>query len=145
MSRRRTGTAIEAAVDTPVAASSARAFGWLMASVAALVGLWALWKGKAWMPVPFAIALAFALATLLRLSVLEWLNRAWLALAVLLGRIVTPLVMGLIYFGLITPLGLLMRLTGKDPMQRRFDAAASTYWIEREPPGPDPATMERQF
>lgn len=145
MSQRRTGTAIEAAVDTPAAASSARAFGWLMAGVAALVGLWALWKGKAWMPWPFAIALAFVLATVLRLRVLDGLNRGWMALAVLLGRIVTPLVMGLIYFGLVTPLGLLMRLTGKDPMQRRFDPSASTYWVEREPKGPDPATMERQF
>ncbi len=145
MSQRRSGTAIEAAIDTPAAASSARAFGWLMAGVAALVGLWALWKGKAWMPWPFAIAFAFTLITLLELSVLHTLNRWWMALALLLGRIVTPLVMGLIYFGLVTPLGLLMRLSGKDPMLRRFDSAASTYWIEREPKGPDPATMERQF
>jgi hypothetical protein len=145
MSQRRAGTAIEAAVDTPVAASSARAFGWLMAGVAALVGLWALWKGKGWMPWPFAIAIAFALITLLELSVLHALNRWWMGLAAFLGRVVTPLVMGLIYFGLVTPLGLLMRLSGKDPMQRRFDPTASSYWIEREPKGPDPTTMERQF
>lgn len=145
MKARRIGTAIDVAIDEPAAAGSARAFGWLMTGVAALVGLWAWWKGKAWTLWPFAIALAFALATLLELRVLQRLHRWWMVLATLLGRIVTPLVMGLIYFGLVTPLGLLMRWSGKDPMRRRFDPGASTYWIEREPKGPDPRTMERQF
>jgi hypothetical protein len=53
--------------------------------------------------------------------------------------------MGLVFYTTVTPIGLARRLLGKDPLRRRFDRDAVTYWIERDPPGPAPDTMTRQF
>jgi predicted membrane metal-binding protein len=145
MSRLR-GTAIESAHQTDQdAVGSNRVFGWLMAVVAALVATWAWHHDHPTMPWAAGVALAFALlATLLPAWLLPF-NRAWMALGHLLGRIVSPIIMALIYFGVVTPIALIARARGVDPMRRRFDPAAKSYWIAREPPGPDPKTMERQF
>ena len=55
------------------------------------------------------------------------------------------LVMGLLFYATITPMALVMRLMGKDPLRRRFDPEAKSYWIERRPAGPEPQSMRRQF
>ena len=146
MTGRRLGTAIDPAhADDRLVVGSHRVFGWVMAAVAGLVALWAWRKGYGWLWWPAGIGLAFAVVASLAPSLLAPLNRAWMALGLLLGRIISPLIMGLIFFGVVTPIALLARLRGVDPMRRRFDPGAKTYWIERDPPGPDPATMERQF
>lgn len=143
MSRRR-GTAIEAAVEAELAPGSARSFGWLMTVILlVLTGMAYAHDNLLYAPLAGGAA-AFALLALLAPRVLGPLNRAWLALGLLLGRLITPVIMGLIYFGLVTPLAVLARWRGVDPMRRRWDAAAPSYRIRRDPPGPDPATMERQ-
>ena len=65
-------------------------------------------------------------------------------LGLTLGRIITPIIMGLIFFGVVTPIAVLARVRGADPLRRRFDPAAQSYWIVREPPGPAAGTMEKQ-
>ena len=59
--------------------------------------------------------------------------------------VISPLFLGLIFFLCIMPIGFLMRLSGKDPMQRRFDRTAKSYWIVRAPPGPAPESFKNQF
>ena len=146
MTPRRRGTAIDPAHgDERIVVGSHRVFGWVMSAVAALVTLWAWRKGHGWMAWPAGIAIAFAMAVAIAPALLAPLNRAWMALGHLLGRIVSPIIMGLIFFGVVTPIAIVARLRGVDPMRRRFDPTARTYWIERDPPGPDPGTMERQF
>ena len=66
-------------------------------------------------------------------------------LAELLNRIVSPLVLGLIFFGIFTPIAWGMRLAGRDVMQRRFEPESPTYWQDRDPPGPDPDGLPNQF
>lgn len=145
MSKRR-GTAIESAsTHELIVVGSHRVFGWVMAAVAALVAVWAWRHGMRWVWWPVAIGLAFALAATLRPALLAPVNRLWMAFGHLLGRIVSPIIMSLIFFGVVTPIAILARWRGVDPMQRRFDPQATTYWIERLPSGPDPATMERQW
>lgn len=56
----------------------------------------------------------------------------WMYAAYPIGLVVSHVLLGLIYFGVVTPIGLLMRALGHDPMARRFDRSARTYWIERE-------------
>jgi hypothetical protein len=56
-----------------------------------------------------------------------------------------PVVTGLIFLLIVTPAGLLLRLLGKDPLRIRRDLKADSYWIRRDPPGPEPATMINQF
>ncbi len=65
-------------------------------------------------------------------------------LAFLLSRIVNPVVIGLLFFLVLTPMGFLLRLFGKDPLKLKPDSGPS-YWILRNPPGPAPRTMNQQF
>ena len=78
-------------------------------------------------------------------AVLWPLNRLWLLLGIVLYRIVNPIVMALLFFSTIVPIGMLMRLCGKDSLRLRREPEAASYWIEREPPGPPPETMRNQF
>jgi hypothetical protein len=73
------------------------------------------------------------------------LNRAWTMLGVLLAPIVNPVVMAALFYLVFTPVGLLLRLLGKDSLRLRADPQAASYWIERQPPGPPPETMANQF
>jgi len=59
--------------------------------------------------------------------------------------VVNPVAMAVLFYLLVTPLGLLLRLFGKDLLRLRGDKTASSYWIERQPPGPPPGTMVNQF
>jgi hypothetical protein len=73
------------------------------------------------------------------------LDRLWLRVGLVLHRVVNPLVLGVMFYGVITPFGLAMRWAGRDPLRKRFDPLAQSYWIERRPPGPAPETMSNQF
>jgi hypothetical protein len=62
----------------------------------------------------------------------------------LLRSVATWLAMGLVFFTLVVPIGLVMRALGKDKLRLRRDPGAASYWIDREPPGPAPGTMKNQ-
>ena len=63
----------------------------------------------------------------------------------LLYKIVNPVVLGLLFYVTVTPIALLMRVLGKDPLRLRRDSDAASYWIDRTPPGPVPESMKNQF
>jgi hypothetical protein len=69
----------------------------------------------------------------------------WLKFGLLLNSIVSPVVMALLFYLVITPLALIMRTLGKDPLRLKYDAKVSSYWILRAPPGPSPETIKNQF
>jgi Saxitoxin biosynthesis operon protein SxtJ len=91
------------------------------------------------------LSTAFAAAAAVRPHLLAPLNRLWLKLGLLLHRVVTPAIMGLLFYLVITPMGLVMRLRGTDFLRLRRDPRAQSYWIVRTPPGPAPETMKNQF
>ena len=124
---------------------SNRSFGTLFASVFFGLGAWSWWKGSWTFPYLLGVAGIFGVITLWRADWLAPLNRAWMRLADLLNRIVSPIVLGVMYYAVVTPYGLVMRFAGRDPMHRRFDPAAPTYWIARQPPGPAPESLRDQF
>ncbi len=128
-----------------VEGSSDRAFGWVFAAFFTLIALWPLWRGETPRWWAAGLAAVFALIVLLRPGVLAPLNRQWTRLGVLLGKVVSPVALGLLFYGVIAPLGIVMRLAGKDPLRLKFDRAAASYWISREPPGPKPDSMSNQF
>lgn len=72
------------------------------------------------------------------------INRAWYQLGVLLGRIVNPVVLGLLFFLLITPVAILGRMFGRDPLRLKRRNIES-YWIERSPVGPSPDSFKNQY
>ena len=88
---------------------------------------------------------AFLLVTLAYPKALSPLNRLWMAFGNLLHVVVSSLVLGILFFLVIVPLGLAMRLAGRDAVSRKFDASAASYWIPRNPPGPDPKSLSNQF
>ena len=125
--------------------SSPRGVGFVFAAVFALIGLWPLVGGEAARVWALVLAAAFLVLALIRPSLLSPLNRLWLSLGAVLHRIVNPLVMGLMFFAVITPTALILRLMGKDLLHRRFSPDEGSYWIPREPPGPEPQSMRNQF
>jgi len=126
-----------------VVSSSDRSFGLVFAAFFGLIGLWPLVHSASprWWAV--AAAAAFALAAFVAPAVLRPLNRAWLAFGMLLHAIVNPVVMAVMFYGAIVPMGLLLRALGKDLLRLKPDPAAPSYWITREPPAP--GSMRKQF
>lgn len=133
---------------TPTPLPSNRSFGLLFSIVFALAGGYIWWKHPGVHAWRYGLLAASGLTLLVTLVVPSWLvpfNRAWMALAGLLHRIVSPLVLGLIFYGMFTPIAWGMRLAGRDIMKRRFEPQSTTYWQERDPPGPDPDGLPNQF
>ena len=119
--------------DVEVVASTERSFGFVFGGFFTLVSLWPLLRGG--LPRWWALGLAvmFVGIALLRPTLLGPFNRAWAYLGLMLQRIVSPVVLALIYFLTITPIGLLMRWTGRIPLKLRFDQTATTYWTGATP------------
>ena len=88
---------------------------------------------------------AFLVVALVIPKILHPLNVVWMKFGALLNSIVSPLVLGMLFFVTITPLGVLMRAFGKDLLRLKFDKSADSYWIKRDPPGPPPESMSNQF
>ncbi len=131
--------------DDKVEGSSDRSFGFVFAAVFTLIGLWPLMGGGQVRIWALGIAAAFAVVVLARPGLLAPLNRLWTRFGLLLHKVVSPLIMGMLFYLTVTPIGLLMRAMGKDPLRLRPDPDAASYWIERDPPGPAPETMKNQF
>jgi hypothetical protein len=124
--------------------SSDRSFGVVFAVVFALVGCWPLLRllpPRWW---ALGVGAAFLLIAFVRPQVLHPLNVAWLALGRLLHRVVSPLIMGAIFFLCVTPIAFLMRLRGKDLLSLARSPDLNSYWIARTDT-PEPETMKRQF
>lgn len=129
----------------PVQMGSERSFGIVFAVVFAIIGLFPLTGGGEIRLWAMGAATAFLVVALVQPRMLRPLNILWFKFGMLLHHVVTPVVMGLLFFGTVTPIGLLMRAAGKDPMRLKRDPQATSYWIDRAPPGPAPETMKNQF
>src|SRR5262249_19159601 len=122
--------------------SSNRRFGFALAAACTTVyalGLWYNAGHSAWI----IAALALLIITLTLPRTLRPLKELWLKFGGLLHILLSPVLLGLFYFLGVTPIGLLMRVLGKDPL--RLKRNRQSYWIERTPPGPDPQTMKEVF
>jgi len=124
---------------------SNRSFGWTFTTFFTLVGAYSLWRGGVAYPWDFALAAVTAVVTIARPEWLAPLNRLWMKFGELLHRIVSPVVLGVIFYGVFTPIGFVMRFAGRDTMKRRFEPTAPTYWIGRNPPGPAAESFRDQF
>ena len=116
-----------------------------MAAAFIILALAPLVRGRAVRWWSLLAGAAFLISGLLYPRILGPLNRLWLKFGLVLHAIVSPVVMGLLFYSTVTPIGILFRWLGKDPLRLRLDRSIDTYWIERRPPGPDPHTMPRQF
>jgi len=131
--------------DEPVQGSSNRSFGLVFAAVFIVIGVLPWLFGGPLRVWSVGVSAAFLAAALVWPGVLAPLNRLWTRFGLLLHRLVNPLVLGVMFFLVITPMGLVMRALGKDPLRLQRDRAARTYWIDRQPPGPAPDSLNNQF
>ena len=131
--------------EEAVVGSSDRSFGLTVAVCLVIIGGLKLWRGTPLAAWWLVVAVAFLVVALPVPSALAPLNRLWLRLGLLLYKVVNPVVMGILFYLCVTPMGLVMRLFGKDFVRLKCDPEARSYWIERRPPGPAPHTMRDQF
>lgn len=124
---------------------SNRSFGALFAAICAMAAAYGQFKG--WgskVHVLWAVAAMLGVIALMFPSLLLPLNRAWFKLGQLLGRIMNPIVIGVVFFAIFTPMALMARLLGHDELRLKR-RAADTYWISREPPGPAADSFDHQY
>ena len=125
--------------------SSERNLGVTFAVVLGLLGALKLYRGSDAGFYWLAAAGAFLFCAYVWTAPLRPLNVVWHRLGLLLFGVVSPVVMAAVFFVTVVPIGLLMRFFGKDPLRRKIDRAARSYWIERDPPGPPGPAMKNQF
>lgn len=130
---------------TTVHTSSDRSFGFVFTVFFAIVALLPLLHGASARLWSLALAALFFILAIFIPASLAPLNRQWAKLGALLHRVVSPIALGILFFLVVTPIALIMRLMGKDPLRTRLDQSAKSYWIDRTPPGPDPESMKNQF
>ena len=116
-------------------------FGIVFFIVFLLIAVWPLIDGQSLRVWSLIVSLIFLVLGLLNSKLLNPLNLAWVKFGKILGKVVAPIVLGVIYFIIVTPIGLFLRLFGKDLLQIKF-SKNNSYWIKREKNiGP----MKRQF
>ena len=122
-----------------------REFGFTIgATIAALFGLLIPWLRDADFPLwPWILFALLAAAGLAVPQALGPVYMLWMRFGAVLSRITSPIVLGIIYFGIVVPMGLIMRLGRRDPMARHFDRAVPSYRVSSEQPSRD--NMERPF
>jgi predicted membrane metal-binding protein len=128
-----------------VKASSDRSFGLVFAAVFAILGVWPAVFGRGLRLWALALAVAFLAAALAYPRVLHPLNSLWFRIGLLLHKVVTPIVMGLIFSCGIVPTALIMRVRHRDPLRIEGHRRGETTWVVRSPPGPSPDSMKRLF
>lgn len=125
--------------------STDRDFGLIFACVFLIIAVWPLFHNGSLRWWAVCISGLFIGIALVKPMLLSPLNKGWTKLGILIGNIVSPIALGILFYAVVTPIGLLMRLTGKDQLNLKRDLSAKSYWIIRRPPGPPPDSMTNQF
>jgi hypothetical protein len=128
-----------------VRSASPRAFGIMVAAVLMLVALQPLLSRGAPRWVLLGFAAAALVVALVAAPVYAIPNRAWMWLGGQLARVTSPVALIILFYGVFTPIGWLMRVAGRDPLRLARDSETRTYWIDRSPPGPDGASLKNTF
>ena len=87
-------------------------------------------------------SITFLILGILNSKILTPLNKVWFKFGIILGKIISPIIMGIIFFLVVTPIGLIMKTLGKDLLKLKYNKKDSTYWIEKNGPK---SKMNNQF
>jgi hypothetical protein len=121
--------------------SSEKSFGVLFSIVFLIIAIWPLLDLNPLRYWALVVSLIFLAITLLKQELLKPLNIAWIKFGEILGKVVAPTVMALIFFFVLTPISFIVRLSGKDLLKLKFTKDQS-YWIKRDK---NITTMDKQF
>jgi hypothetical protein len=122
--------------------SSNRSFGLVFFIVFIIIALWPLTSEGSIRIWSIIVSLIFLILGLINSKLLTPLNQLWSKFGITLGAIVAPIVMGIVFFLVVTPTGLILNIMGKDLLNKKYDKKKKTYWIKRNTPI---GTMKRQF
>ena len=129
-------------IKSNIKISSNRNFGLVFFFIFLVVSIWPLTHNESPRIWSAIISLAFLILVLTRSKLLTPLNRLWAKFGIILGSIIAPIVMGVVFFLVITPIGLVMKIIGKDLLSIKYDKKKETYWVKRDKPT---SAMKQQF
>ena len=122
--------------------SSNKSFGLLFFVVFLILGLWPLKNGENLNFYFITASIIFLILGLINSKLLSPLNKSWIKLGEILGIIIAPIVMALVYFVVLTPISIIVRIFGKDLLGLKFLKEKETYWIKRKK---SLGSMKKQF
>jgi saxitoxin biosynthesis operon SxtJ-like protein len=122
-----------------------RSFGIVFTAFFLLLALVPLISGNSIQLLWFIASIIVAFITIIKPSILAPFNRYWLRFGLLLHHIVSPIILGVMYFLVFTPIGLTMRALNKRPLQLKLEPERNSYWIIRDPKGPSSDSIKNQF
>ena len=128
--------------NSKIKISSNRSFGIVFFFVFLIISLWPLINENPLRVWSIYVAIIFLILGLMNSKLLAPLNILWFKFGELLGSIVAPIVMGIVFFVVITPIGLFMKMIGKDLLNDKYNNKNKSYWINREK---SKGTMKQQF
>jgi hypothetical protein len=122
--------------------SSNRSFGIVFFAVFLFIALYPITYSEDIRIWSLIISFIFIILGLLNSKILTPLNKSWFKFGVILGKIISPIIMGIIFFLVVTPIGLIMKVLGKDLLKLKYNKKDNTYWIEKNGPK---SKMKNQF
>jgi len=122
-----------------------RQFGITVGIVLGLLGCFFIWRQKEWCYYFIIISFVFLLFGLVFPLLLKPVHKVWMALAIFMGWCMTGVILGVLFYLVVTPIGLLMRLCGKDFLDRKFDSTVQSYWVQRKAVKSEKRNYENQF
>ena len=128
--------------DSKIQIGSNKNFGLVFFIVFLLIAIWPLLDGGSIRVSSLLVSLIFLILGLMNSKLLSPLNKIWFKFGLLLGSIISPIIMGIIFFLVITPIGIFMKLLGKDLLNNKYDNKKKSYWINRDK---TKSTMKQQF
>ncbi len=128
--------------NVDVEIGSERGFGYVFTAVFLIIALWPVWGGGQVRWIALAIAAVILALTLFAPQTLRVPNRLWFKFGMLLGAIVAPIVMFLVFITTFVPFGLVVRILGKDLLSTKTDSSMQSYWVNRTD---QPGSMKQQF
>jgi hypothetical protein len=122
-----------------------RKFSLTLGIVFGLLGGLFLWRERSIYPYFFAAAAVLILLGQVRPTSLRLVHKAWMGLAACLGWVVTRIILFVLFYFIVTPIGLISRLFGRDSLNLRFGRKKEQYWQRKEKPRPEREAYERQY
>ena len=131
-------------MEHTAALPSDRKFGLLFVVVTAVIAAYLYWKERGGSGYFAAASILLLVISMVRPGLLHLANRAWMAFGLLLNKIVSPLVLGVLFFCVFTPAAYCMRLFGRDVLGLKVKSGVNSYWVVRNPPGPTSQSLREQ-
>ena len=122
-----------------------RKFGLTVGIALGIFGGLFLWRGKEYYDILFYIGGSFILLGLAIPIVLKPIQKVWMTLAIILGWVMTRVILSILFYVVVTPIGLISRLFGKEFLDLKFDKDAQSYWVPKQSPRTDKSDYEKQF